>query len=179
VTYTYWLGRLDYDKGQYEAATVRFRAVTSRQPDHVRAWDNLALCYEALNRMDEAAGAYEMAVKANREAAPPSPWPPVNYAVLLRRQGDLPRAEALLRDAVRFDESFARAHYELGVVLEQKGDTAGAVAYLQRAIGADASYAEPYYALSRIYRRTGDLVDADAALASFERLKDRRPSAQP
>jgi tetratricopeptide (TPR) repeat protein len=179
VTYIYWLGRLDYDKGQYESALARFRTVTAREPGHVRAWDNMGLCYEALNRVDEAARAYETAVAANRAAATPSPWPPLNFAGLLRAQGALDRAEGLLRDAVRYDATLARAHYELGVVLEQKGDAGGAVQSLQRAAAADAAYPDPFYALSRIYRRQGQRSEADAALATFERLKQGRSAAQP
>ena len=179
VTYTYWLGRLDYDKGQYEAAVSRFQTVTAREPNHVRAWDNLALCYEALNRVDEAVHAYEIAVAANQRAPSPSPWPPLNLAVLLRHAGELTRPEALLREAVGYDETLARAHYELGVVLEQRGEMAAAITSLQRAAAANATYAEPYYALARIFRRQGQKSDADAALATFERLKDRRTSGQP
>src|SRR4029450_10055047 len=37
VSYIYWLGRLDYDKSQFESALGRFRAVTAREPDHARA----------------------------------------------------------------------------------------------------------------------------------------------
>jgi tetratricopeptide (TPR) repeat protein len=179
VTYIYWLGRLDYDKSQYESALARFRAVTAREPDHVRASDNMGLCYEALNRDDEAARAYETAVTANRQAATPSPWPPLNFAGLLRRQGALDRAEGLLREAIQYEPALARAHYELGVVLEQKGDAGGAVQSLQRAAAADSTYADPFYALSRIYRRQGERSEADAALATFERLKGKRSPAQP
>ena len=179
VSYTYWLGRLDYDKSQYESALARFRTVTSREPDHARAWDNMGLCYEALNQDDEAARAYETAVAVNRKATTPSPWPPLNFAGLLRRQGALDRAEGLLRDAIQYDASLARAHYELGVVFEQKGDAAGAVQSLQRAAAADSTYADPFYALSRIYRRQGQRSEADAALATFERLKGKRSTAQP
>jgi tetratricopeptide (TPR) repeat protein len=179
VTYTYWLGRIEYDKGRFESAASRFRAAIAGEPRHVRAWDNLGLCYEALNRMDDAAAAYETAVAANREEPTPSAWPPLNFAGLLRRQGALERAESLLREAVRYDAALAQAHYELGVVLEQTGDTAGAVESLQRAANADRTYADPFYALSRIYRRQGRRSDADTALATFERLKHRRSAAQP
>ena len=67
----------------------------------------------------------------------------------------------------------------VGAVLEQKGDMAGAVQSLQRAAAADSTYADPFYALSRIYRRQGQRSDADAALATFERLKGKRSPAQP
>jgi len=179
LTYTYWLGRLDYDKGQFESALARFKAVTGRQAANVRAWDNMGLCYEALDRVDDAATAYDTAVATNRKTSSPSPWPPLNFGALLRRAGRLDRAEALLREAVQYDEGLARAHYELGVVLEEKGDLSGAVASLNRAASADAAYAEPHYALARIYRRQGDGTAADAALATFARLKERHTSTNP
>ena len=104
VTYTYWLGRLDYDKGQYEAASRGFRAVTAREPNHVRAWDNMALCYEALNRVDEAVHAYEIAVAANRRAADAFALAAAEPGGAAPAAGELTRPEGLLREAVGYDD---------------------------------------------------------------------------
>jgi tetratricopeptide (TPR) repeat protein len=179
VTYMYWLGRLDYDKSQFTTAIARFKEVVARNPGHVRGWDNLGLCYEAVNQVTEAVSAYETAVRANRSSLTPSPWPPLNFGMLLRRSGNFERAEALLAEAIRYDGSLAQAHYELGVLLEAKGEVASAIISLQRAVEANAAYAEPYYALGRIYRRDGRPVEADAALANFRRLRNGQASMQP
>ena len=56
--YAYWLARLDYDGGRYDVAIARLRGVVEREPAFIRAYDNLGLCYDALNQPEEAARQY-------------------------------------------------------------------------------------------------------------------------
>jgi len=174
--YAYWLGRTDYDTGQYGSAVERFNRAISLDPGMVRAYDNLGLAYEALNHRDEAAAAYAKANDLNRAAPEPSPWPPLNLGIMLKNEGALPEAEALLRESVRYDDGFAQAHYQLGALLEQRNQLEEAVQELARAAACDPEYAEPHYALARIYRRQGRSADAARALAEFERLHDAKRS---
>lgn len=176
VLYPYWLARLDYDAGQYDAAIRRLETVIARAPMFARAHDNLGLCYEALNQADAAIGHYREAVRLNRlDTATASGWPALNLGILLRTRGDLDEPEALFREALRYDPAFAPAHYQLGALLEQRDQLDAAIRSLRKAAAADARYAEPHYALSRIYRRQGRTSDADAAMAAFTRL---RPAGQ-
>jgi tetratricopeptide (TPR) repeat protein len=172
ATYEYWLGRLDYDAGQYGSAVQRFERVIARDASFVRAYDNLGLSYEALNEPDKALAAYAKAVELNRRAGARTAWPPLNMGTLLRQRGELTEAESLLREAVRVDGSLAQAHYQLGVLLEQMQRYEEAVSELTRAAAADVQYAEPHYALARIYRRLGRTSDAKEALAAFARLHE-------
>jgi tetratricopeptide (TPR) repeat protein len=169
-TYEYWLGRTDYDAGQYASAVTRFEHVVTLDPQFVRGYDNLGLAYEALNQPDQALAAYRKAVAINRTAATRSAWPALNLGIMLKNRGDLGEAEALLREAALDDPSMAQAHYQLGTLLEQQDHLDEAVAELKRAATCDPAYAEPYYALARIYRRRGQAADAADALAAFERL---------
>jgi tetratricopeptide (TPR) repeat protein len=170
-TYDYWLGRLDYDDGQYSSAVKRFEKVVDSDPGSVRGYDNLGLCYEALNRPEEAIPRYQKAVELNRAAPQKSAWPPLNLGILLRNRGDAKEAESLLREALTY-EPLPQAHYQLGVLLEQANQLDEAVSQLKHANARDPEYAEPYYALGRIYRRLGHTADADAASATFQRLHD-------
>ncbi len=180
ATYRYWLGRLDYDAGQYNAAIDRFRQTLERDPAFVRAYDNLGLTYEALNQQDQALTYYRKAIALNRRAASRSPWPALNLGILLRNLGQATEAEALLREAVGYDAALPQAHYQLGMLLEQENRLDDAVAALTRAGSLDADYAEPHYALARIYRRLGRSEEAGAALARFQRLHDaHREAPQP
>lgn len=174
--YVYWLARLDYDSGQYAAAIDRLKTVVSREPSFLRAYDNLGLCYEALNRPDQAIGHYREAIRRTREAGEKWPWPFLNLGILLKNSGQIEEAEALLNEALQADPAFAPALYHLGTILEGSDRTEAAVQALLRAAAADASYAEPHFALSRIYRRQGRIAEADAALATFRQL--HQPSGE-
>ena len=168
--YAYWLARLDYDSGRYAAAIDRLRTVVQREPGFMRAYDNLGLCYEALNQPDEAIRQYREAIRRSRETGEKWPWPFLNLGILLKNSGQIEEAEALLNEALQADPAFAPALYHLGTILEGSDRTEGAVQALLRAAAADPSYAEPHFALSRIYRRQGRIAEADAALATFQQL---------
>jgi tetratricopeptide (TPR) repeat protein len=177
ATYQYWLGRLDYDAGQYAEAIRRFEGVIAKDPSFVRAYDNLGLCYDALNQSDQAAAHYRKAVELNRRAAAPEAWPPLNLGKLLRTRGDLDEAEALFREALRYNPQFAQAHYQLGVLLESRGQVDQATTELVTSAELDPEYADPHYALMRIYQRQGRTADAERSLSTFKRLHDQKRDA--
>jgi tetratricopeptide (TPR) repeat protein len=179
VVYEYWIGRLDYDAGQYPAALAHFQRVVGRDATFVRAYDNMGLCYEALNQPDSAIAEYHKAVELNRKDPAPSAWPPLNLAILLRHRGDLDQAQQLLTEAIRYEDALPQAHYQLGSVFEQSGRLDDAIRELKRAAELDATYADPHYALMRVYRRQGRTEDASQALATFQRLHDAIRKASP
>jgi tetratricopeptide (TPR) repeat protein len=175
--YPYWTARLDYDTGRYAEAVKALLAAVALDARFVKAYDNLGLCYEALGRFEEAVASYETAVRLNREAAAPSPWPPHNLGLLLTRLNRTPEAEPLIREALRHDARFAPAHYQLGVTLEKTGRFDEAVAELLEAARLDPKYPDPHYALARIFRRQRHPAEADRALAVFQQLKKEKDKA--
>jgi tetratricopeptide (TPR) repeat protein len=170
TAYLYWLARLDYDIGRHAAAAARLQRVVELEPTFIRAYDNLGLCLEALNRNEEAIAQYTEAIRRVRLMGEPWPWPFLNLGILQSKEGDVEAAEKLFREALVIDPTFALALYQLGTVLEYRDKIDEAVTSLQQAANADPSYAEPHFALSRIYRRQGKTADADAELAAFDRL---------
>jgi tetratricopeptide (TPR) repeat protein len=172
--YRYWLGRIDYDAGRYASAVSRFGEALARDPQLVRAHDNLGLCYEALDDPEMAITHYREAIRLNRAARSRSAWPPTNLGILLRQRGDTDEAAALFREALGYDNGFAKGHYELGVLLDQRRETTEAVAELERAASLDPTFAAPHYLLARLYRQQGQNARADEALATFFRLRSAR-----
>jgi protein O-GlcNAc transferase len=164
----YWLGRIEYEDQRFASAQVRFQRVIELHPNHTRAYDYLALCLQAEGKNEEAARAFHEAVRVNRVNAAPSPWPPFDFASLLMLTNRFEEAEAYLRESLKYDPRFTKAHYRLGLLLEKGNNVSGAVEELQRASALDHSYPEPYYALAWLYRQQGNMKDAEEALRAFE-----------
>lgn len=169
--YVYWQGRLDYDAQRYAEAVEKFKRVIALDARFMRAWDNLGLCYEWLGKSDEAVRSYREAIRLNREQRPGSPWPHLNYAVLLIQKNELGEAEAQLKEGLNCDAQFAPAYFQLGVIYDKQQKYRAAVAALERAAQCDMNYAEPHYLLSRLYRRLGENDKSKAALETYQRLK--------
>lgn len=172
--YSYWLARLDYDDQQFESAIRRLRRVTTASPAFMKAWDNLGLSLEGAGQLDQAVASYREAIRLNREASAPSPWPPLNLGTLLTKMGDLKSAEECLRDAVRYDPKLAKARYRLGINLHQQHRDTEAVPELRQAADLDPSDPEPWYTLGRIYESRGDSSSAADGFQRFETLKKKQ-----
>ena len=172
--YPYWVGRLDYDDGQYATAVESFRRALELDPRFMRAYDNLGLCYEALGRFDEALRSWEEAIRLNEGQKTKSPWPPLNLGLMLTRLDRLDEAEARFRQSLRCDPRFPQAHYQLGLTLEKKRSAGEAVSELEEAVRLDPAYSEAQYALARLYRRSGQPEKADQALQRFQELKQAK-----
>ncbi len=169
----YWLGRLDYDAQNYNAAIAKFQQVIRLDPQMARAYDNLGLCYDYLGQYDEAIKHFNTAVGLNRKQARPSAWPHLNLAITLTAKEDLTGAENQLREALRYDGRLPQAHYHLGLVLEKRGKYAEAIESLRQAAAIDPSYPEPHYTMGMIYQRLGEKDLAKEEMELFQKLKKK------
>jgi tetratricopeptide (TPR) repeat protein len=179
--YPYWQGRVAYDGYAYQAAIEKFNKALELDPQLSRAYDNLGLCYEAMSDNESAVKCYERAVSLNRRRLPSSPWPPLNYGMLLLRQDALDQAEALLREAVNLGPRMALTHHQLGIVLAKQKRYSDAVLELRKAAELDPTYPEAHLTLANVYRQMSQKELADGELSTFQKLKqaqkDREHSA--
>ena len=169
--YLYWLGRLYYDARDYASAIERFQKVIELDPNMMRAYDNLGLCYDYLGRFDEAVKSFSRAIELNRLQARPSPWPHLDLAASLISLNRLSEAEKNLRESIGYDPKLPQAHYQLGRVLEMQGQYEAAVQSLGQAVTLDPAYPEPHYLLGRIYHRLGNQELSKAEINHFQQLK--------
>jgi len=173
--YLYWLAKLDYDAREYTPAISRLQHVIELDPNMMRAYNNLGLCYDSLGQFDEAIQNFTRAIELNRKQKQPSAWPPLNLAVSLISLNHLDEAAARLHEALSYNPRFPQAHYQLGLVLEKERKFEEAIAPLQRAIELDPLYPEPHYTLGRIYQRQGKREEAQEQIEKFKELK-KEPS---
>lgn len=169
--YLYWLAKLDYDARAYIPAINRLRRVIELDPNMMRAYNNLGLCYDSMGQFDEAIQSFTRAIELNRKQEQPSAWPPLNLAVSLISLNRLDEAETRLHEALSYKPKFPQGYYELGMVLEKQRKFEDAIAALQRAIELDPSYAEPHYTLGRIYQRQGKREEAQEEIEKFKKLR--------
>ena len=177
--YHYWLGRLDYDAHRYAAAVGNYQKAVELDPQFMKAYDNLGLCYAFLGRYDEAVENYRKATRLNRLQKPGSPWPPLNFSLLLTEQGKLDEAEPHLKEALQYDPKFARAHFHLGVLYDKQKKYREAIQSLTEAASSDPAYPEPWYLLGKIYHRLGESEKSRTALASYQKLKKEKRTSPP
>ena len=167
----YWLGRIDFIDQKYQAAIQELNTAAKLDPGFVRTYNVRGLSYEALGQADRALADLRRSVALNRQQPRPSEWPPFDLADQLFKLGQPQEAEALARESLEYEPSFAKAYFEIGLIEEQLGDTQAAVRALRHAIVLDANAPEPYYALSRVLRKTGDTNGARQAAAQFGKLR--------
>ena len=169
--YLYWLARLDYDAQHYLAAIARLKKVVEFEPQMIRGYDTMGLCYDYLGQFDEAVKSYDRATELNRVQVKPSPWPPLDLAVTLISLDRLTEAEQSLREALRYDAQLPQPHYQLARVLEMRGELEAAATELNRAATLRPDYPEPHLLLGRIYNRLHQSEKAKAEIATFQQLK--------
>jgi tetratricopeptide (TPR) repeat protein len=168
--YPYWMGRLDYDGHEYNGAIGNFERAIALDPRMARAYDNLGLCYYYENQNELAIANYEKAIELDRGTEHPSPWPYLNLAITQQFLNRPAEAEKNLREAIRLDPGFAKAHFQLGTVLEDQQKPEAARDELKEAARLDAAYAEPHMALARVYRKLGQDELAREEVTTYLRL---------
>jgi tetratricopeptide (TPR) repeat protein len=168
--YPYWLGRLDYDGHLYTSAIRHFQNAIELDPKMARAYDNLGLCYYYQNQNELAVKNYEKAIELGRGSERPSPWPYLNLAVTQQFLNRLDEAERNLREALRLDPAFAKAHFQLGNVLEDRQQPEEALKELREAARIDPAYAEPHMAMARVLHKLKQEAAAREETQTYLRL---------
>lgn len=171
AVYPYWLSRLAYRKLNLEEALRYAKQAAGLDLQFEKAFDQLGLCYAAIDRDNEAILAFKEAIRLNHEKSLHSPWPSMNLGTLFLRLNRLDEAEESLRQSVALEPQFPVSHLRLGQVPERKGEWSRAAEELQQAARLDPTYPEPHYVLARVYRKHDDAQAAAQELRLFENLR--------
>ena len=122
---------------------------------------NLGIVLTQLNRLEEAANAYQQAllIKPNFFEAHG------NLGTILQRQGKLDAAINSYQAGLKINPQDARGHFNLGTVLRDKGDLPAAVTSYQKAIQLFPNYTDAHNNLGETLRDQGNM---DAAVKSYQ-----------
>ncbi len=162
------LATLKLQTGTAEEALALADRVITLAPEIADAHGNRGSALQALERLGEAAHAFQRAI----ELAPNSAHLHFNLGNALRADGDKAGAVRAYRDALACDSNLAQAHSNLGASLSELGLFDLAAAHCQTAVKIAPGYAEAHYNLGNAYRELGRFADA---LTSFETAIDLFP----
>jgi predicted O-linked N-acetylglucosamine transferase (SPINDLY family) len=143
------LGRSLLGQGKREAALMRFRLAVSLRKDAVDAWLDLIGYFSEELRNQEAEEIADKALAAN----PGNPRILESKAAVIRRSGQLRRAEAFLLDLLPQHENAAWLHYQLGSGISEYDRDRGNV-HMRKAVELDPSVLDARFALIESLERT-------------------------
>jgi tetratricopeptide (TPR) repeat protein len=172
----YALGRIYYQQGRYVEAASQLEQVTALEPKNYRAHDNLALCYDALQRDSDALRHFFRALDLVKDAHREYDWAYANLAEFFVKRDEFAKAFPLAVEAAARNPNGARNYFLAGQALVKLGQFQNSLKWLKRAVELDPAHAEAHYQLAQTLRRLGQAEEAKVHLEIFRTLKARAPS---
>jgi tetratricopeptide (TPR) repeat protein len=170
----YALGRLFYEQHRYVEAAAELERVVAREPDNYRAHDNLALCYDALQRDADALRHFLRSLDLVKDKHREYDWAYANLADFFLKREQYEKAFQLAAEAAERNPERARNFYLTGQALVKLGRPENSLKWLRRAIALDPAHAEAHYQLVLALRRLGREEEAKASLEKFREIRGRR-----
>ena len=170
----YALGRVYYQQKRYLEAVEKYKQVVALEPKHHRAWDNLGLCYDALQMDSDALRSFFTALDIVMKSLPDYDWAHANLADFFLRRNQYEKAFQLAAEAARRNPQSARNAFLTAKALVNLEKVDVSTRWLEQAVKLDPTYPEPRYLLSQVYRKLGRKEDADRELVVFRELA-RKP----
>ena len=150
-------------KYQAEKSLSRFRDAVRLFPDFYEAYYSMGVANLSLNRFADATQALQKAIDLSNDQYSLADF---GLGIALWRTGKFAEAEAVLRNALDADPSFATGHIYLSAVLYDEDRLVEAEKSARAAILRDPDLPIVYLLLARLYARWGD---SPAQLQSLEK----------
>lgn len=151
----FYLGRIKYSKGQFAEAIEAFAQCLRIEPRNIKAETNVGLSYEALQRPDEAAQAFQNAISWQADGSAKDPEPFTELGHLYVNQNQPEKAVSYLTQSIAILPKVSKAHEELGKAYSQLNKFPEAQAELEKAIELTPQAPNLHCLLAPVYRKQG------------------------
>ncbi len=176
--YIYFLGRIDRQNQNLEAAEQDFAKTVAVNPKFMRAYEDLGQVQEELGGTEKARKTYELAAVENRGLKRPWEWSPVDLGAFLLKSNDYENAEKLFREALQYNPRFGWAHYYMGRVFEKKQRNVEAINEFQAAVVSEPKMRQAWLALGQLFSRSGNKEQANRCINIFKELEAQENAAK-
>jgi tetratricopeptide (TPR) repeat protein len=174
----YAIGRIYYQQARYTEAAKQFESVVQREPENYKAHDNLALCYDALQRDDDALRHFFRALDLVKDKHRDYDWTYANLAEFFLKRDQFEKAFQLGAEAAERNPRSARNFFLTGQALVKLARYENSLKWLRRAVELDPSHAEAHYQLGQALRKLGRSDEAAVHLERFREIKARESSGR-
>ena len=151
----YYLGRTKYGKGQFLEAIEAFAQCLKLEPRKIKAETSVGLSYEALERAEEAAQAFQNAITWQAENSAKDPEPFIELGHLYVNQNQPEKAVPYLTQSIAIFPRISKAHEELGKAYSLLKRFPEAQAELEKAIELTPQVPNLHCLLAPVYRKQG------------------------
>jgi len=172
----YLLARVLYSQNHFDEAIGESQKAIALSPDLVRAYENIGLCYEGKQQLQEAEHWYLEAIRRQSEGDKRSEWPLLDLAEMWIRNDQAGKAQPYLLQAIAINPNNAHTVFEMAVVLEKSGNLEAALQELKRAIGLDPNLATAYYRAAKITQKLGRSAESQKYFALFQQISETQHS---
>lgn len=162
----YNLGRAKYNENRFAEAISAFQQCLKVDPKNVKAEDNLGLSFAGMNRNEEAAAAYQLAIAWQEQMLAKNPRPYIDLGDLLIDENRPKDAVTLLLQASEIDSRDSKTHELLGKAYTRLEEFGKAQAELEKAIELSPQTPNLHCMIAPVYRKQGL---AEKAKAEYDR----------
>jgi tetratricopeptide (TPR) repeat protein len=162
---------------QHEQAVAEYKAALVEQNKNADLYESLGFEYQNMGRHEDAARAYEQALRLNPHSAAAL----FNLGKIRIEKEDPDAGVPLMEQAIQLHSAPAPSYYYLGYGLAAQGKYAEAAHSLEKSLAAqptDLIRQNDWYALVRIYQKLGRNEEAQHALGEFKKLKEAATQKQ-
>ena len=138
-------------------------------PGNVKAEDNLGLCLEGKNQIEQAIAAYQKAIALDESSLVHTEQPYLNLGILQAKHNNDREALLLLAKAQKIAPQSAEVHYQLAKSLFSLNRVADAQREVETAVQLNPKDAPSHYLLGRIYHTLGK---SDLSVQQFKLTED-------
>ncbi|HLV94539.1 MAG TPA: tetratricopeptide repeat protein [Candidatus Acidoferrales bacterium] len=172
----YQLGRTKYNENRFTEAVDAFKKCLARDPQDVKAEENLGLSYAGLGDDPKAISAYQTAIAWQAGSVRKDPEAYLGLGTLLLSQNHPKEAIPALIQATQIAPSVSQGHELLGKAYIQANDLSKAQSELEEAVKLSPEIARLHYVLGQVYRKEGLTAKAKAEFDRCAALQGTRSS---